>query len=161
MQPTFVRELLRGCQRLGLHTALDTSGYVHLPTAQAVLDYVDLVLLDIKSFEPDTYTRVTGVAIEPTLQFARYLSSIRKPTWVRFVLVPGLTDATANVEGLADFVSSLNNIERVEVLPFHKMGEYKWEYLGYEYALKDTPIPTSETVVRVKEIFQSRGLQVV
>lgn len=161
MQPTFVRELLRGCQQLGLHTALDTSGYVHLAMAQDVLDYVDLVLLDIKSFEPDTYTRVTGVAIAPTLQFARYLSSIRKPTWVRFVLVPGLTDATANVEGLADFVSSLNNIERVEVLPFHKMGEYKWEHLGYEYALKDTPVPTPETIARVKEIFQSRGLQVV
>lgn len=133
MQPEFVREIFRRCKALGIHTALDTSGYVNLSAAKPVLDYTDLVLLDIKSFEPKIYLKVVGVALAPTLQLAEYLREIKKPTWIRFVLVPGLTDALENVEGLAKFITKLDNVERVEILPFHKMGEYKWEQLGYDY----------------------------
>lgn len=161
MQPDFVHEIFRRCRKLGLHTALDTSGYVVLEAAKPVIEDVDLVLLDIKSFNPDTYHRVTSVSIEPTLQFARYLSDIGKPTWIRFVLVPGLTDDPENVAGLADFVATLKNVERLEVLPFHKMGEYKWETLGYNYQLKETQPPTPEQLKRVCDIFRSRGLPVV
>ncbi len=102
--------------------------------------------------------RVTQVSLAPTLAMARYLSEIGKPTWIRFVLVPGLTDPPHNIEGLADFVATLKNVERVEVLPFHKMGEYKWEQLGLEYLLKDTPPPSEALLAQTKAIFQSRGL---
>ncbi len=155
MQPYFVREVFKHCKDLGIHTALDTSGYCNLNVAQDVLDYVDLVLLDIKSFDPEIYLNVTGVPVGPTLRLARYLSDIQKPAWIRFVLVPGLTDQPHNVQGLADFVATLNNVERVEVLPFHKMGEYKWEQLGYDYKLKDTLPPTPEAVEQVVQIFRA------
>ena len=160
MQPEFVGEIFRRCQELGIHTALDTSGYVNLATVKPLLDYVDLVLLDIKSFDPKIYHQVTSVSLEPTLKLARYLSDINKPTWIRFVLVPDLTDPHHNIKGLAEFVSSLNNVERVEILPFHKMGEYKWEQLGYEYQLKDTPAASPELVNKAKAIFTEYGLEV-
>ncbi len=160
-QPEFIREIFRQCQELGIHTALDTSGFCHLEIAKSVLKFVDLVLLDIKSFDPATYTKVTGVDIAPTLTLARYLSDINKPTWIRFVLVPGLTDDPENIAGLAKFVSTLKNVERVEVLPFHKMGEYKWEQLGYEYQLQDTPPPTPDEVEQALTIFRNQGVMAI
>ncbi|MFQ3585698.1 MAG: pyruvate formate-lyase-activating protein, partial [Cyanobacteriota bacterium] len=114
MQPHFVAEILRRCHELGLHTALDTSGFVELETAKSVLEHTDLVLLDIKSYLPELYHKVTHVPLEPTLIFARHLAQINKPTWIRFVLVPGLTDPEENVKGLAQFVATLSNVERVE-----------------------------------------------
>ena len=160
-QPEFVKEIFRRCKELGIHTALDTSGFCNLETAKSVLEFVDLVLLDIKSFEPATYRKVTSVDIEPTVNLAKYLSQINKPTWIRFVLVPGLTDDPENIAMLADFISTLNNVERVEVLPFHKMGEYKWEEIGYEYTLKDTPTPTPEQIETALNIFRNKGLTVL
>ncbi|BAS56423.1 MULTISPECIES: pyruvate formate-lyase-activating protein [Leptolyngbya] len=157
-QPQFVREIFKRCHELKIHTALDTSGFCELNVAKPVLEYTDLVLLDIKSFDASTYHKVTGVNIEPTLTLARYLNQIHKPVWIRFVLVPGLTDDPQNIAGLADFLATLTNIERVDVLPFHKMGEYKWEQLGYDYQLKDTPNPTSEQVQAAIDIFKSRNL---
>ncbi|WNZ26974.1 pyruvate formate lyase-activating protein [Leptolyngbya sp. NK1-12] len=160
-QPHFVAEIFRRCHGLGMHTALDTSGYCDLQLALPVIDQVDLVLLDIKSFDPEIYQHVTGVSLEPTLAMARYLSDIRKPTWIRFVLVPGLTDAPHNIAELADFVATLSNVEKVEVLPFHKLGEYKWEELGYEYQLNDTQPPTSKQIQAAQAIFRKRGIKVV
>ncbi|MBE9046755.1 pyruvate formate lyase-activating protein [Pleurocapsales cyanobacterium LEGE 10410] len=160
MQPEFVGEIFRRCQELGIHTALDTSGYVKLATAKTILDCVDLVLLDIKSFDPTIYRKVTNVSLEPTLNFARYLSEINQPVWIRFVLVPHLTDPLHNIRGLAKFISSLSNVERLEILPFHKMGEYKWERLGYEYQLKDAPPASPELVATAKNIFQEYGIKV-
>ncbi|WP_449416253.1 pyruvate formate-lyase-activating protein [Phormidium nigroviride] len=158
-QPHFVTEIFKRCRALGIHTALDTSGYCELKVAKPVLEFTDLVLLDIKSFDPATYRKITSVELEPTLILARYLSEINKPTWIRFVLVPGLSSDPHNVEGLADFVASLKNIEKLEVLPFHKMGEYKWENLGYDYQLKDTESPTPELIQQTLEIFRSRGIK--
>ncbi|MCG8368692.1 MAG: pyruvate formate-lyase-activating protein [Pseudanabaenales cyanobacterium] len=160
LQPEFVAELMRCCQVQGLHTALDTSGFSDLAAAQQVTPHADLVLLDIKSFDPDLYHRVTHVSLKPTLRLANYLNEIQKPTWIRFVLVPGLTDPTDNLEGLAQFVATLTNVERLEVLPFHQMGAYKWEKLGYEYLLKDTLPPSNEQIEQVKTLFQSYGLTV-
>ena len=160
MQPEFVSSIFKGCHEIGIHTALDTSGYVYLETAKPVLEHTDLVLLDIKSFNPEIYKQVTSVSLEPTLIFARYLAQINKPTWIRFVLVPNLTDPVDNVRGLAEFVATLGNVERVEVLPFHKMGEYKWEQLGLNYQLKDTQSPTPELIEQVTNIFKTQGLQV-
>jgi pyruvate formate lyase activating enzyme len=160
MQPEFVQEIFRRCQELGIHTALDTSGYVNLNVAKPVLDYVDLVLLDIKSFDPEIYLKVTSVSLEPTLKFAKYLSESKKPTWIRFVLVPNLTDPVHNIEELAQFISTLDNVEKVEVLPFHQMGAYKWEQLGYDYQLKNTQPPTPEQIQQAIDILRSHNLTV-
>ncbi|MDB9525723.1 pyruvate formate-lyase-activating protein [Oscillatoria sp. CS-180] len=160
LQPEFVREIFRRCRELDIHTALDTSGFPDFEASKPVLDYVDLVLLDIKSFDPAIYHQVTSVAIEPTLHFARHLSATQHPTWIRFVLVPGLTDDLANVEGLAQFISTLKNVEKVEVLPFHQMGEYKWKELGFTYQLSHTNPPTPTQVSTVKTIFRQHGLNI-
>ena len=161
MQLKFVQEIFRRCQELGIHTALDTSGYVKLEVAKSILNYVNLVLLDIKSFDPKIYYQVTRVSLEPTLNFAHYLNDINKPTWIRFVLVPNLTDPLHNIKGLAQFISELKNVERVEILPFHKMGEYKWEQLGYDYQLQDTPPASPELVAIAKDIFQEHSISVI
>lgn len=160
MQPEFVREIFKQCQAVGIHTTLDTSGYVPIEAAKPVLEYTDLVLLDIKSYKPDTYRTVTSVSVEPTLKFARYLSEIKQPTWVRFVLVPDLTDAVENIKELAAFVASLQNVEKLEVLPFHQMGAYKWEKLGYDYQLKDLNPPSPDLIASTINIFQSYGIKV-
>lgn len=159
-QPQFAHDILAGAQHLGLHTALDTSGYLGDRLDDRMLAVTDLVLLDIKSWDPETYRRVTGVELEPTLRLARRLSAACKPMWIRFVLVPGLTDDPSNVAGLAHFVASLGNVERVEVIPFHQMGRHKWEQLGMQYRLSETLPPTPESVERVKAVFRSEGLPV-
>lgn len=161
MQPEFVAEIFDRCHQIGLHTALDTSGYVLPALAKPVLKNTDLVLLDIKAYQPDLFRHVTGVSIEPTLNFARYLAQIAKPTWVRFVLVPGITDVEVNVAGLAEFVRGLGNVEKVEVLPFHNMGAYKWRQLGLPYTLGDTQPPTPALIEHVIQIFQDHGLTAV
>ncbi|MDJ0895309.1 MAG: pyruvate formate-lyase-activating protein [Alphaproteobacteria bacterium] len=160
VQDKFITNLVRRCKQRGLHVCLDTNGYLgHKVTPQLMQD-VDLWLLDIKSFDPEIHKNVTGVDVQPVLDFARRLSDEGRTMWVRFVLVPGLTDDVDNVEGLAEFVSTLNGVERVEILPFHKMGEYKWEQMGLEYKLKKTLPPTPELIARVRKQFTSRGLNV-
>jgi pyruvate formate lyase activating enzyme len=158
MQPGFVREIFKRCQELGIHTALNTSGFCNLESAKSVLEFVDLVILDIKSFDTETCAKVTGSNIKPSLDLAKYLNTINQPTWIRFVLVPGLTDDPGNIAGLADFIAPFNNIERLEVLPFHKMGEYKWQELGLEYLLENTLPPTPEQVQAALDIFRSREI---
>ena len=160
LQPSFVEELFKRCKEEGIHTTIDTSGCIMNSETKKVMEYTDLVLLDIKSYNPAKYKEVTGVSVTPTLEFAKYLSSINKPMWVRYVLVPGLTDDLDEIEELALFLSKLTNIERVEILPFHKMGEYKWEELGYEYRLKNTEPPTDESVSKAKEIFRQYKLNI-
>ncbi|MFY7807191.1 MAG: pyruvate formate-lyase-activating protein [Limnoraphis robusta] len=160
LQPEFIGEVFRLCKQAGIHTALDTSGFPKFEEAKKVLEFVDLVLLDLKAFYPETYQEVTAVSLEPVLRFTHYLNEIKKPTWVRFVLVPNLTDNLQEITELAQFVSTLSNVEKVEVLPFHKMGEYKWEEMGYEYKLKDTPAATVEQVQQVMEIFKRFGVKV-
>ena len=160
MQRDFTREVFRRCQALGIHTTLDTSGFAHQNVAAAVLAHVDLAMLCIKAFDADIHNRLTGVPREPSLRFAEYLQRLHKPTWIRFVLVPGITDSLENVEGLARFLAPMRNIEKVDILPFHKMGEFKWERLGLDYALKDTPAPTPEQVQNVVDIFRHFKLTV-
>ena len=161
LQPDFTAALLRGCKQMKLHTAIDTTGFLGERISDTLLADVDLVLLDIKSFDPATYHRVTGVDVQPTLDFARRLSAMGKPMWVRFVLVPGLTDAPDNIEALAGFVETLDTVERVEVMPFHKMGEFKWQELGLDYHLRNTESPSPEAIRNVKQVFTGKGLTVV
>ena len=142
---------------MGLHTALDTSGFLGTRATDDYLKNVDLVLLDIKSWDPDTYRRVTKREVEPTLRFAERLAAMGKPVWVRYVLVPGLTDDPANVEGVAKFVAPMKNVEWVEVLPFHQLGAFKWKQLGLDYALADTPPAPPDLVARVLGQFRDAG----
>ena len=161
-QPAFVHEVLRRCkEEFGLHTALDTNGLLakHLPDDW--FNVVDLVLLDIKHIDPEKHKRLTSAHLEPVLEFARRLARIGKPTWVRYVLVPGYTDDVNDVDKLADFVSTLKNVERVEILPFHKMGEFKWKEVGAQYELRDVLPPTDELIERVPKQFEARGLLAV
>ncbi|WP_029287718.1 pyruvate formate-lyase-activating protein [Cellulomonas sp. HZM] len=157
MQPAFVRRLLRAAKELGLHTALDTSGFLGTQLSDAMLDDVDLVLLDVKSGLPETYRRVTGRELQPTIDFAHRLDSAGTRAWIRFVLVPGLTDAPENVQAVADVVATLGNVDRVEVLPFHQMGRDKWADLGMRYELEDTEPPSAELVESVRERMRVTG----
>ncbi|TDR80703.1 pyruvate formate-lyase-activating protein [Paludibacterium purpuratum] len=162
MQAEFVGALFSAIkQKFGLHTALDTQGFLHENIDDAWLDNVDLVLLDIKHSDPERYLALTGQPLQPTLDFARRLQRLGKKMWIRYVLVPGLTDDDADIERLADFVADLGpTVERVEVLPFHQLGSDKWKQLGMDYQLADTPVPTAEQVTHARALFAARGLKV-
>jgi len=157
VQIGFTRALFAAAKEMGLHTALDTSGFLGHRADDGYLRNVDLVLLDIKSGDPDTYRRVTGAELKPTLRFAERLGAMGKAAWIRFVLVPGLTDDPENIAKVARFVAPMPNVEWVEVLPFHQMGAFKWTALGLDYKLADTPTPTEAQVQAALEIFRSAG----
>jgi pyruvate formate lyase activating enzyme len=159
-QPEFVKSIFEGSKMMGLHTALDTSGFLGAKADDELLSYTDLVLLDIKHFDPDGYKRLTGVDLQPTLDFAERLAVMNKPVWLRFVLVPGYSDDYCALDKMAAFARSLGNIERVEILPFHKMGEYKWKELDMDYKLHDTPEPEADEVARARAPFEREGLLV-
>ncbi|GAA1196220.1 pyruvate formate lyase activating enzyme [Kitasatospora gansuensis] len=162
LQPVFAGELFhRFKHELGLHTALDTSGFLGARATDALLADVDLVLLDIKSWDRELYRKVTGRQLDPTLDFARRLADLGKEVWVRFVLVPGLTDPAENVAGVASFAASLGNVSRVDVLPFHKLGAAKYEALGQDFALADTPSPTPDQVAATRAVFARHGLNAI
>lgn len=161
VQARFVTRVLRGCQALGIHTALDTNGFLGERLADDELPLADLVLLDLKSYDPETHRRVTGRDVGPVLRFARRLSDAGRPAWIRFVLVPGVTDAPANVAGLAAFVATLGNVERVEVLPFHQMGRSKWERLGVSYPLARVNPASAADLARARAAFRAHGLPVI
>ncbi|GAA0262177.1 pyruvate formate-lyase-activating protein [Saccharothrix mutabilis subsp. mutabilis] len=158
LQEHFVGDLLHEVKRLGLHTALDTSGHLGARASDALLADTDLVLLDIKSWDRALHRRLTGVDVAPTLDFAVRLAELGKPVWLRFVLVPGLTDDPDNVEGVASFAAGLGCVERVDVLPFHKLGAPKYAALGIPFPLADTPAPTPAQVDATRARFAAHGL---
>lgn len=158
LQAKFVMNVFRRCKELGIHTALDTAGLLGARLADDDLNYVDLTLLDIKSGLAETYKRVTGRPMQPTLDFAERLSRLGKTMWIRFVLVPGLTDAEENVEAIASFVETLDCVERLEVLPFHQLGREKWAATGEPYLLENTRSPEPELVDRVRSQFKAHGI---
>ncbi|AXK44669.1 pyruvate formate-lyase-activating protein [Brachybacterium saurashtrense] len=161
MQPAVARAVLRTAKELGIHTAIDTSGYLGAVAKDEFLADVDLVLLDVKSGDEATYRALTGRALQPTVDFGDRLARAGIATWVRFVVVPGWTDAVENVERVADIVERWRDVvERVEVLPFHTMGQDKWDALGMQYRLRDVQPPSAEVVERVREQFRARGLTV-
>lgn len=161
LQPKFLKDLLMKCKENGLHTAVDSSGYVDLKIAEPILDYVDLVLLDIKSYNKEVFLDLTGVPLDRTLALAKRLEERQIPIWLRYVYVPGLTDNTEDIEHLAQFLTTLSNLQRMDILPFHKMGEYKWEQLGYTYTLADTKEPTVEETNSAAEIFRKYNLPII
>jgi pyruvate formate lyase activating enzyme len=159
MQHRFVAKLFAAAKAMDVHTALDTNGYYGDRLSDADLDVIDLVLLDIKAWDPERHRRLTGRGVSPTLAFADRLAAARRPVWLRYVLVPGLTDEFGDIEQIAKYAAGLGNIERVDVLPFHQLGRYKWHQLGIPYTLEDVQPPENELVERACAVFRSAGLQ--
>ena len=154
MQPEFLIELLAALKAKGIHTALDTAGFTGAANAQKALENTDLLLLDIKSLDPDTYKSLTGAHIEASLRMLDIAKERNVPTWIRFVLVPGLTDNFDHIKQMKEYLSAFENIEKIEVLPFHKMGEYKWADLGISYKLSNTPSPDEAGLEKARRILE-------
>lgn len=159
LQPAFLKEFFRLCREEGIHTALDTSGYTRNPAAIEVLDYTDLVLLDIKSIDPDQHLELTGVRQEPVLSFLQILAEKRLPVWIRHVLVPGYTDDEPRLHRLAAFLQDYPTVEKVELLPYHTLGAHKYEQLGLPYKLKGTPALPADRLQVAKATFHQYGLK--
>ena len=159
MQHRFAVRLFAAAREMGIHTALDTNGYFGERLTDAELESVDLYLLDLKLWDPERHRQLTGMENGPTLEFARRLAALRRPIWVRFVLVPGWTDDPDEIAKIARFAGGLGNVERVDVLPFHQMGRYKWERLGLEYKLPEVKPPTAEAVEKACAAFRAEGLK--
>jgi pyruvate formate lyase activating enzyme len=158
MQDRFAVRLFAAAKEMGIHTALDTNGDLGNRLGDAELAQIDLVLLDIKTWDPERHRHLTGKDVGPVLDFARRLAARKKPIWLRFVLVPGLTDDKENVAPIAKFTAGLGVVERVDVLPFHQMGRFKWEKLGLNYTLADVKPPSSELVEQTCQVFRAEGL---
>ena len=159
MQDRFAVRLFTAAKAIGIHTALDTNGQLGERLSDDELDQIDLVLLDIKTWDPERHRSLTGKDVAPTLDFARRLASRKRPIWLRFVLVPGLTDDRENVEPIAKFAAGLGNVEQVDVLPFHQMGRFKWKELGLDYTLNNVLPPTMDQIEVACEQFRAVGLK--
>jgi pyruvate formate lyase activating enzyme len=157
VQLAFTRRILAAAKEMGLHTAIETSGFLGDRVDEKFLSVLDLVLLDIKSGDPETYRKATSRDLAPTLRFAERLAAMGKPVWVRFTLVPGLTDDPDNVDKIARFVAPMKNVEWVEVQPFHQLGAFKWNAIGLEYKHENTSAPPPELVKRVVDQFRGAG----
>lgn len=162
MQLDFVTDVFKLCKKEGIHTTIDTSGgSANLSNPRwkekfdELLQYTDLILLDIKHIDSEKHMALTGMRNEHIKELATYLSDKRIPVWIRHVLVPTITDDEKDLQQLATFLSTLHNVERVEVLPYHQMGIYKWETLGLSYPLQDIESPTEQSVERAKQILQA------
>ncbi len=155
LQAEFVTELFKELKNKNIHTALDTSGSIPLSDEiKELLKYTDLVLLDIKHIDPEKCVNLTGFTNKNTLEFAKYLSNINLPVWIRQVLIPGYTDDKFDLIKLKNFLSNLNNVEKIELLPYHELGKFKWKELGENYELEGVPVPTQMDIDRAKFILE-------
>ena len=159
LQHRFAVRLFKALKSMGVHTALDTNGHLGERLTDDELSQIDLVLLDIKTWDPDRHRLLTGKDVGPTLDFARRLAECNRPVWLRFVLVPGLTDDHDNVASIAKFAAGLGNVERVDVLPFHQMGRFKWKKLALDYKLETVEPPCRDLIDRTCAQFRAEGLK--
>ncbi len=158
MQPEFAAAILRLCKEQGFHTAVDTCGAVPMEKCREALEMADMLLLDIKALDTEECQKLTGMGNENALRLLKWCEEIKKPVWIRHVCVPGLTLKTEKLQILADFLSAFSCVEKVELLPFHKMGAYKWEALKVPFTLANTPEPTVTEMENAQAIFRKAGL---
>lgn len=158
MQPDFAASICAGCRENGLHTALDTSGGVSLLACRQAVDAADMLLLDMKAANDALFRTMTGRGMDNTLDILTHCETQGKPVWIRHVLVPGYTLPEPHLHELGKLLAEFSCIERVELLPFHKMGEYKWEALGLPYTLGSTQPPAPEEVEKARAILRGYGL---
>jgi pyruvate formate lyase activating enzyme len=159
MQDRFAVRLLTTAKKMGIHTVLDTNGALGNRLSDKELEEIDLVLLDIKAWDPALHHSLTGQDVGTVLEFAKRLASHKRPVWLRYVLVPTLTDNLTDISNIARFASELGNIERVDVLPFHQLGQFKWKELKLKYILEDIKPPDAETIKQVCDKFRTAGLK--
>ena len=158
LQIDFVSELFRLAKLQGVHTTLDTAGQPYTTAEpfyskfETLMQNTDLVMLDLKAFYPDRHKALTGCENTPILDMARWMGEHGKAMWIRHVLVPGLTDDEAELREMSDFIKSLGSVRRVEVLPYHTLGLFKWEKLGITYSLDGVQPPSEEAVQRAEEL---------
>ena len=154
LQMEFVTEFFELAKQDGVHTAIDTSGQPFCESAafEKLMEVTDLVLLDIKEWDSDKHKALTGFGNENILAMARWLSEHGKKMWIRHVLVPNLTDDSASLQAIHDFIATLNGVERVEILPYHTFGIAKWQQLGLTYPLEGVLPPTAEQIELAKKI---------
>jgi pyruvate formate lyase activating enzyme len=158
LQMEFVTEVFRLAKAAGIHTTIDTSGGnfsdtpEYLEKLDELLKVTDLILLDIKQIDPVKHLKLTGKTNNHILQFTRYLSDRNFPVWIRHVLVPTYTDDINDLKELSNYIKTLNNIKKIEVLPYHKLGVYKWQAMGMRYKLDNIESPTDEEYNRAVEI---------
>lgn len=158
LQADFCREVIELCHQHGLHCAIDTSGALPLTRCQTAVNAADLLLLDIKALDPQVCHALTGMDNRNALALLNYCELIGKMVWIRHVLVPGVTLLPDRLEALADFLAGYSCVTRVELLPFHKMGEYKWEAMHLKSPLASTKAPNEDEVAMAKKIFLAKGL---
>lgn len=155
LQMNFLIEFFSKLKSLGIHTAIDTSGsFAITEDMKKLIDLTDLFLLDIKCINDEICKDLTGVSNKRELEFARYLSEQGKDIWIRQVLVPGYTDREEDLKDLKEFLSELKTVKKVEILPYHDLGKFKWIELGCKYELEGVPAATSEDVERAKQILR-------
>ncbi|MGX9463095.1 pyruvate formate lyase 1-activating protein [Shewanella sp. A14] len=161
LQAQFVSELFEACKKQGIHTCLDTNGFVrkYEPVIDELLDNTDLVLLDIKQMNDAKHIELTNVSNHRTLQFAQYLTKRNIKTWIRYVVVAGFTEDIASAIALADFIKQMANVEKVELLPYHPLGEHKWQAFGETYTLADVSPPSTDTMQKIQQVFLDRGIK--
>ena len=153
LQVNFLIELFSKLKKVGINTCIDTSGMVTLTDdIKKVLSLTDLVLLDIKHIDDEKCKKLTGFSNKRDLEFAKYLSDNNIPMWIRQVIVPGITDNLDDLVKLKEFIATLKTVQKVELLPYHSMGKYKWEKLGVKYELEGVPEATEEDIKKAKEI---------
>jgi pyruvate formate lyase activating enzyme len=161
LQYRFLSKLFPAIHKVEIHTALETNGYLGSRLTDDDLASIDLVMLGLKAIEPDLHRQLTGMETKPVHEFARRLAARKHPVWIRFVIVPGWTDNMEEVDRMAEFAASLGNVERVDVLPFHQMGRFKWEKLGMDYKMRDAQPPSREIVQEAISHFRTAGLNAV
>lgn len=155
LQAPFLARLFQECKRRwGLHTVLDTNGFCEPSHARELLDVTDLVLLDLKQINPEQHIALTAQPNDRILRFAQFLSERNQAMWIRHVLVPGWTDAYNDLYELGKFIGTLNGVEKLELLPYHRMGVYKWQQMGKEYPLESCPTPTDREVARARSVIE-------
>ncbi len=153
VQATFVAQLFKELKNLGIHTALDTAGSLPISNEiKELLKYTDLVILDIKHINDEKSKNLTGFSNKNNLDFAKYLSNLKIPMWIRQVLVPGYTDDKFDLQKLKSFIDSLNNVQKVEILPYHNLGKFKWEEIEGSYSLENVTPPSDEEIQKAKNI---------
>ncbi len=155
LQVDFLIELFKVLKSHKIHTCIDTAGSLKIsPKIEELLSYTDLVLLDIKHIDNEKCIDLTGAPNTNTLEFANYLKEQKKPVWIRQVLIPEITGNEEDLHKLKAFVDTLDNVEKIEIMPYHDMGKFKWEALGEKYPLENIPLPTDEDIRKAKEILE-------
>ena len=159
LQAEFVRDWFQACKKEGISTCLDTNGFVrhYDHVIDELIDVTDLVLLDLKELNDQVHQNLIGVPNKRTLEFAKYLQKRNQPVWIRYVVVPGYTDSDHDIHQLGQFIEGMTNIEKVELLPYHRLGAHKWAAMGEKYELEEVNPPTKESLEHIKNILEGYG----